>query len=515
MTETRTERTDFLGLLALLNADGRAQGWGWPYWNQIMLDAQIAALHDAPRTGAPLLTAPAAPTLADFATGGALLASTVYEVAQTFVDEYGRETEPSTVATVTTDAGITDPAAAATLGATSQAAGFAGGLFEAWYSWTDADSRETKASPVVSISLPYVAAPLYNEVIVTLPVTPASVGAAGANVYCRHRSGNVVLASMIIVDTETEAVLTGTIANCSMPLPTVNTTGGTASIEITGAAANGTETPALTRFYIRKHDQVWTAADRRLCLASVDEWDPDTVSYPLTFSGAAGEIVAGYPPTISQVKALTPTGDVTEAELVASLGEGIPANNLSPYPNDTPDMAIYVKPGFALQTGGRRVFATDTPLAIPAADDINPRKDLIIVNAAGVIQGPTEDAALKGTPATPAVAPSLPEGALEIVTVDVPANATELDGASFDWSGRKTVDTLAYHTTDIDVHLVGDYWNADVQGLFYQTAVSDASEAHALNAVYSDTEVEGALNALGASINDILGALRTAGILTT
>jgi len=46
-------------------------------------------------------------------------------------------------------------------------------------------------------------------------------------------------------------------------------------------------------------------------------------------------------------------------------------------------------------------------------------------------------------------------------------------------------------------------------------AITDASEAHALNATFSDTEVEGALNALGGKVNDILAALRASGIIAT
>lgn len=37
---------------------------------------------------------------------------------------------------------------------------------------------------------------------------------------------------------------------------------------------------------------------------------------------------------------------------------------------------------------------------------------------------------------------------------------------------------------------------------------SDASEAHALNSTFSDTEVEAALNALGTKINAIIDALK-------
>lgn len=43
--------------------------------------------------------------------------------------------------------------------------------------------------------------------------------------------------------------------------------------------------------------------------------------------------------------------------------------------------------------------------------------------------------------------------------------------------------------------------------------IADASTAHALNATFSDTEAEAALNALGTKINSILDALEAFGIL--
>lgn len=46
-----------------------------------------------------------------------------------------------------------------------------------------------------------------------------------------------------------------------------------------------------------------------------------------------------------------------------------------------------------------------------------------------------------------------------------------------------------------------------------QSAISDASTAHALNAVFSDTEAEAALNALGTKVNAILAVLRTHGLI--
>lgn len=46
-------------------------------------------------------------------------------------------------------------------------------------------------------------------------------------------------------------------------------------------------------------------------------------------------------------------------------------------------------------------------------------------------------------------------------------------------------------------------------------AITNASVAHALNATFSDTEVETALNALGTKINSILAVLRTNGIIAS
>lgn len=46
-------------------------------------------------------------------------------------------------------------------------------------------------------------------------------------------------------------------------------------------------------------------------------------------------------------------------------------------------------------------------------------------------------------------------------------------------------------------------------------AIVDASTAHALNATFSDTEVETALNNLGTKINSIILALEKVGILAS
>lgn len=51
-----------------------------------------------------------------------------------------------------------------------------------------------------------------------------------------------------------------------------------------------------------------------------------------------------------------------------------------------------------------------------------------------------------------------------------------------------------------------------IKSVAQQTNITDASVAHALNATFSDTEVEAALNALGTKINAILAALDAVGL---
>lgn len=46
-----------------------------------------------------------------------------------------------------------------------------------------------------------------------------------------------------------------------------------------------------------------------------------------------------------------------------------------------------------------------------------------------------------------------------------------------------------------------------------QTLVADASVAHALNATFSDTEVEAALNALGVKINALFDIVEAHGLM--
>lgn len=56
-------------------------------------------------------------------------------------------------------------------------------------------------------------------------------------------------------------------------------------------------------------------------------------------------------------------------------------------------------------------------------------------------------------------------------------------------------------------------YDEDDRAFVHGAAVANASVAHALNATFSDTEVEAALNALGTKLNAVLAALRSANII--
>ena len=163
-----------------------------------------------------------------------------------------------------------------------------------WFSWTDGAGGETLPSPSAQVDVPYQAGGLLSEVTVTLPSTPAVAGAAGANIYIRHRGGNIVLAYRILVDDVDEITLTGAVADCYRSLPS----GQQLRLQQghrhhrrrppRRAPPSPASTSALS-------GASWPAADRRLKLAGVDEWDPASVTYPLVYTGATDELTAGLP----------------------------------------------------------------------------------------------------------------------------------------------------------------------------------------------------------------------------
>jgi hypothetical protein len=64
-------------------------------------------------------------------------------------------------------------------------------------------------------------------------------------------------------------------------------------------------------------------------------------------------------------------------------------------------------------------------------------------------------------------------------------------------------------TVDLSGNVIkADGFEGPVTNTAVTALVSDASEAHALNSTFSDTEVEAALNALAVKINAIIDALK-------
>ena len=469
MPEERADRTPYLGLLAVMQQKVDVEDWSVPFSNVIRTDAALAALADAPRTGVVPLVAPAsAPTAAVSATTGSLPAGQTWGVVQTFIDAYGRETAAGSEATVSTGTGITDPDTAATFGAIADngADGYEGGHLEIWYVWTDGAGGETLPSPVVTTEIPYLAAGAKSSVVVNLPSDAATAGAAGANIYLRHRGGNIVQAYRIETDSVSTCTLVGAVANCYLSLPTSNTTDSNHALDITGVAPVG-DAAVTTRFYLRLGSEAWTTADRRLRLSSVDEWDPATVTYPLVFAGES--FAPGFPPTTSQVKAIRivdlateVSGELSESNLPGTLARDLEVATLlgGPYvltgllveAQASPGMTVKTSTGWAISD--QRIWnpSADASIAIATAHATNPRIDIVCVNTSGAIVSSGEDTACKGTAAGSPAQPSTPAHYVLLASISVPANDTTIStGQITDARGLKP--SLFDLDTALDTHV--------------------------------------------------------------
>jgi len=527
VAETRADRTDYLGLLALMVAAADTHGWAYPYWNMLQLDAALNGLANAARTGAVPLNPPAvAPDLSLLTAGGALPGGRTIEVVQTFVDEWGRETAAGTQGSIFSGDALADPAVAPTPGTpTTEATGYGGGPLMIVFTWVDGNGGETMSSPAATVQLPYLAGNLYSQLDVTLPSTPAAAGAAQAWIYIQHRDGNVVLAKKI-TDPDTDTVtLDGNTADCYLTPPYTNTTGSTRAIEITG------ETDAAaqkTRFYVRQTGEEWTTGDHRLTVGGADEWDIATVSYPLVYTGT--NLTAGWPPTVSQVKAIRPIDLATETsgtldqahlpdeavleqELVRSLGEAL-MSGCAVTAHTPADMGVNVGVGEALLWSGRYVYETSTDLVIPLADPGNPRIDIICITDEGELEGPTENAALKGSPASEPAVPTTPVGYIKLAEIAVGAGATEIGGANITdtrWMTETLVDTILEFRAADDA-IAGDLSDhvADADAHSSKPGTMATVNQECLNSVSTDFTITDMPTAL---ITEVLAVATTGGTI--
>ncbi|RLC76478.1 MAG: hypothetical protein DRJ03_28590, partial [Chloroflexi bacterium] len=92
--------------------------------------------------------------------------------------------------------------------------------------------------------------------------------------------------------------------------------------------------------------------------------------------------------------------------------------------NSTPDMSVLVAAGSCIVNGTEITKTTSTNVSISAADDTNPRWDIITINDAGTI------AATAGTPAADPVPPALPANNILLALVYVAAGVTQITNAN-------------------------------------------------------------------------------------
>lgn len=77
-----------------------------------------------------------------------------------------------------------------------------------------------------------------------------------------------------------------------------------------------------------------------------------------------------------------------------------------------------------------------------------------------------------------------------------------------------TLETQAWDFTDT-VTFSGDLGLYGAPAVSQPAAIADAETSHDIDSTFSDTEVEAALDAQGATINQILAALRSIGVIAT
>jgi hypothetical protein len=176
------------------------------------------------------------------------------------------------------------------------------------------------------------------------------------------------------------------------------------AIDITGITP-APDAAVKTRFYIRSTGATWADSDQRLCISGADEWDVDTVSYPLVYTGQEGTLVPGFPPQVSQVKAIRPidlgtetvgTVDIDnmpaimtkETELVRSTGIGV-MSGLEVTQTTPASMAVDVGGGEVLIGG----------VALPYGENLMENPRLKDTDTDGIADDITEEeTSLNGTP---------------------------------------------------------------------------------------------------------------------
>jgi hypothetical protein len=434
MADARIETTPNIGLTALVGSAPASRGWSFAYQDPYKLDSIIHALHEATRDGTQRIADPSAsPTIA-IAANGFLWAGMTLEIKQSFVDEWGRETAASPVASIATNDPIPEPTVAPSVASVSGSNqnGFDFGTLNVWYTYCDAHNGETLASPVTTIELPALVSPNKNQITVVIPHSDDMDSfASSVKIYAQWRSGNINLAKTVFAGSWTpganlDTTIDKVAEDCYPVLPTYNSTNKNQSLEITGIAAPTNS--VSTRFYIKEFETDWVSGAFRLYLEGTSDFDVATVIYPLIYTGVAAERVSGIPLDKSEIIAIRPIDYETEiinkniAELLGSAAHGGITNA-----QDTPAMSVQVT-ALIMSDGVDRILsvAENLDVTIATADTTDDRYDIVCVNPAGIIVSSGNDVSCTGTPAVSPVRPATPSGYILLASVLVAANATEI-----------------------------------------------------------------------------------------
>lgn len=149
----------------------------------------------------------------------------------------------------------------------------------------------------------------------------------------------------------------------------------------------------------------------------VDDLTSGGATVPL--SAEQGVVLKGLSDTNS-----TSISELT-TEIIEKTGYGVVGtNDLKASAQSTPNMTVSVATGTIYMANGDRFTpATNTALAVTAADATYSRIDIVYVNSSGVI------AYLAGTAAASPTAPSVPTGGQKLAEITVAAGATAITSA--------------------------------------------------------------------------------------
>ena len=332
-----TTITDNFGFIAVKDAVPSTNDWAATYWNWIQADAVLyAAAVSHQHTGAAALQSPTGVlSLSTAVSGGYLPANTTYYIAVTYVDAAGRETAASSVANVTTGAGISTPNTptinddATPTDIQYAAGGLTGGDY--WYKISFVKgSGETLPSLPVYIQIP--TDTTYECTIHFESITEAANGADSIFVYRKSGSTGSYVKLAEISNTATDSYTddnTG-VPTCDKHPVTTSTINSVHTITIDWSSLDYTEAESIKIYATTTSGTYPTNA----LVATVAMNDATPVE-EYEWSGIARTL--GKPPEVSQCFA-SPSKIALASEVQGNISwENLPTDLLWKSPVDTFD----------------------------------------------------------------------------------------------------------------------------------------------------------------------------------